>query len=58
VRWPPAWELVSWSNALVVGQSPTSKDVNTEVEEAEVLEVVIRRKSVKIRQTEKVCRAV
>jgi hypothetical protein len=37
VRWPPAWELVSWSNELVVRQLPASKDVNTEDEEAMAL---------------------
>jgi hypothetical protein len=30
VRWPPVWELVSWSNELVVGQSPASKNLSTE----------------------------
>jgi hypothetical protein len=43
VRWPPAWELDSWSNQLVVRQSPDSKYVNTEVEEATALEAVTRR---------------
>jgi hypothetical protein len=28
VRWPPVWELVSWSNASVVGYSPAGKDVS------------------------------
>jgi hypothetical protein len=27
VRWPPAWELVSWSNEWFVRQLPASKDV-------------------------------
>jgi hypothetical protein len=48
VRWPPAWELVSWSNELVVRQSPASKDVNSEAEEATALETVTRRQPVKI----------
>jgi hypothetical protein len=46
VRWPPAWELV-------VRESPASKDVNTEAEEATTLEAVTRRQPVKIQQTEK-----
>jgi hypothetical protein len=29
VRWPPAWELGSWSIECVVRQSPACKDVNT-----------------------------
>jgi hypothetical protein len=41
VRWPPAWELV-------VRHSLTSKDVNTEDEEATTLEAVTRRQPVKI----------
>jgi hypothetical protein len=32
VRWLPAWELVSWSNELVVGQLPAGKNVNMEAE--------------------------
>jgi hypothetical protein len=47
VRWPPAWELVSWSNECVVRQSPASKDVNTEAEVATALEAVTRRQQVK-----------
>jgi hypothetical protein len=43
MRWPPPWELVSWSNERVVSQSPASKDVNTEAEEATALETVTRR---------------
>jgi hypothetical protein len=27
VRWPPAWDIISWSNELVVSQLPPSKDV-------------------------------
>lgn len=34
-------------------QSPPSKDVNTEVEEATALEAIIRRLPVNIQQTEK-----
>jgi hypothetical protein len=33
VRLPPAWALVSWNNELIVRQSSTSKDSNTEAEE-------------------------
>jgi hypothetical protein len=33
VRWPPAWELVGWSNEPVVGYSPAGKDVSMEDEE-------------------------
>jgi hypothetical protein len=36
-----------------VRQSPASKDVNTEAEEATALEAVIRRKFLKTQQTEK-----
>jgi hypothetical protein len=36
-----------------VRQSPASKDVNTEAEEATTLEAVIRRQPVKIQQSEK-----
>jgi hypothetical protein len=52
VRLPPAWELVSWTKELFVRQSPASKDVNTEIEEATALEAVTRRQPVKIQQTE------
>jgi hypothetical protein len=38
---------------LVVSQSPASKDVNTEAEEATALVAVTRRQPVKIQQTEK-----
>jgi hypothetical protein len=51
VRWLPAWELVSWSNELVVRQSLASKDVNMEAEEAVALEAVTRQQPVKIQQT-------
>jgi hypothetical protein len=33
VRWLLAWELVSWSNELVVGQLPASKNVSTKAED-------------------------
>jgi hypothetical protein len=36
-----------------VRQSPVNKGVNTEAEEATVLEAVIRRKQVKVQQEEK-----
>jgi hypothetical protein len=36
-----------------VRQSPVSKDVNTEAEEATALEAFTRRQQVKIQQTEK-----
>jgi hypothetical protein len=42
VRWPPAWELVSWSNEQVVRKSPASKDVKMEAEEAMALEAITR----------------
>jgi hypothetical protein len=45
---------VSWCNELVVRQSPDSKDVNPEAEEAMALEVVTRRQPVKMQQTEKI----
>jgi hypothetical protein len=38
---------------LVLRQSPTDKDVNTETEEVTVLEAVTRRQPLKIQQTEK-----
>jgi hypothetical protein len=44
---------VSSSNELVGRQSPVSKDVNTEAEEATALEAVTRRQQVKVQQTEK-----
>jgi hypothetical protein len=50
VRWPPAWELVSWNNELVVRQSSASQDVNTEAEEATGLEAVTRRQPLKVQQ--------
>jgi hypothetical protein len=53
VRWPPAWNLVSWSNELVVRQLPANKDVNTEAEDATALGAVTRRQLVKTQQTEK-----
>jgi hypothetical protein len=53
VRWPPAWELISRSSERVVRQSPASKDLNTEAEEATALEAVTKRQPVKIQQTEK-----
>jgi hypothetical protein len=53
LRQPPACELVSWSNDLVLRQSLTSKDMNTEVEGAMALEVVTRWQPMKIQQTEK-----
>jgi Co/Zn/Cd efflux system component len=53
VRWPSAWELVSWSSELVVRQSPVSKDVNKEAEEATALEAVTRRQPMKIQQIKK-----
>jgi hypothetical protein len=37
-----------------VGQSPASKDVNTEAGEAMALEAVARRQLVKTQQTEKI----
>jgi hypothetical protein len=43
----------SWSNRLIVRQSPASKDVNTKAEEATRLEAVTRRQPAKIQQTEK-----
>jgi hypothetical protein len=33
VRWPSAWDLDSWSNELVVRQSPAGKNVSTEAED-------------------------
>jgi hypothetical protein len=53
VRWPPAWELVSWGNELVVRQSLVSKDMNTETKGATALGAATRRQPVKIQQTEK-----
>jgi hypothetical protein len=53
VRWPPACEFVSWSNKLVVRQSPASKDVNTQAEVVMAFEAFIRQQPVKIQQTEK-----
>jgi hypothetical protein len=44
---------VSQSNELVVRQLPTSKDLNTEAEEAMSLEAITRQEQVKIQQIEK-----
>jgi hypothetical protein len=52
VRWPPVWEVVTWSNEWVVTQSPASKVVNTDDEEATKLKAVTRRQPVKTQQTE------
>jgi hypothetical protein len=52
MRWLSACDLISWSNELVVRQSPTSEDVSTEAEEATALEAVTRRQPVKLQQTE------
>jgi hypothetical protein len=41
-----------------VRQSPTSKDVNTEAEEATAVEAVTRRQPVEIHQTEDFVRAI
>jgi hypothetical protein len=38
-----------------VRQSPVSSDVNTEAEEATILEAVTRRQPMKIHRTEKTC---
>jgi hypothetical protein len=46
VRWPPAWELD-------VGQSPATKDVNTDVEGSVALKPDTRQRLVKTQQTEK-----
>jgi hypothetical protein len=53
VRLPPILVLVSWSSELIVRQSPGSKDVSMEIEEATALETFTRRQPVKIQQTEK-----
>jgi hypothetical protein len=53
MRWLPPWESVSWSNELVVRESPATKEVNTEAEEATTLQAVTRRQPVKIQQSEK-----
>jgi hypothetical protein len=45
--------LVSWRNELVVRESPASKDVNMEAEEATTLEAVTRRQPVKKQRTGK-----
>jgi hypothetical protein len=42
---------ISWSNALVVKQSPASMDVNSEAEQTTDLEAVTRRQPVKIQET-------
>jgi hypothetical protein len=40
VRWPPAWESVSWSNELGVRQSLASKGMNMVAEEAVALKLL------------------
>jgi hypothetical protein len=42
------------SKSLVVGESPASKGVNTEAEEATELEAVTRLQPLKIQQTENI----
>jgi hypothetical protein len=49
---PRCYKQDNWSNELVVGQSPASKDVNTEAEGSTVLKAVTRQ-PVKIQQTQK-----
>jgi hypothetical protein len=44
---------VSWINEFVVRQSPASKDMNMDAEEATTLEAVTRRQPVKPQQAEK-----
>jgi hypothetical protein len=44
---------VSWCNEVIVRESPTSKSVNTEAEEATSLEAVTRQQPVKTQQTKK-----
>jgi hypothetical protein len=46
------WQLEEWE--LVVKQSPVSKDINVEAEEATALEAVTRQQPVKIQHTEKI----
>jgi hypothetical protein len=48
---PRCYKQDNWSNELVVGQSPASKDVNMEAQGSTVLEAVTRQ-PVKIQQTE------
>jgi hypothetical protein len=43
----------NWSNELVVRESPGSKDVNTDAQEATALKAVTRRQPVNIQRTEK-----
>jgi hypothetical protein len=47
VRWQLAWELVNWSNSVVVGYSPVSSDVSTEAEESPLLRSVTGERLVK-----------
>jgi hypothetical protein len=47
------WSEMATRLGVVVRQSPASKDVNTEAEEATTLRIVTRRQPVKIQQTEK-----
>jgi hypothetical protein len=46
VRWPPAWELVNWSNGSVVGYLPDSNDMSTEAEESPLLRSITRKQLV------------
>jgi hypothetical protein len=32
LRWPPAWELVTLSKELIMGQSPAGRNVSSEAE--------------------------
>jgi hypothetical protein len=47
VRWPLAWELVNWNNSSVVGHSPDSNDVITEVEDSPLLRSITSKQLVK-----------
>jgi hypothetical protein len=48
VRWPPAWELVNWSNSAVVGYeySPDSNGVSIEGEKSPLLKSVTEKRLV------------
>jgi hypothetical protein len=47
VRWPPAWELVNWSNRAVMRYSPDINDVSAEAEDSPLLRSVTGKRLMK-----------
>jgi hypothetical protein len=51
VRWPPAWELVNWSNELVVDRRQLVETLARK--QRTLLRSITRQRLVKTQQTEK-----